>query len=343
MRALILPPFAWRPYNDAYLADSGPDPFEVYDVLARRGIQTEILDPHKRPWNPFSGGDTLLDSLDVTRALRVLTRRRDVDIVVSVGEGAAVPLVLAKSLLAFKAPIVIWDPSLTESWKLRERMLDIALPRVDGIMVLGNSQVPYTETRWHPRSTPRVIYHHVDANFFAPSHEAAEDYALSVGDDVGRDFDTLVKAIEGSSSPIKIKTRRPVNSTLRAGIEIISSRVTYRELRALYSRCSFVIVPLMQTINASGVSTILEAGAMGKALIVSDNRAISDYIIPGETCLTVPCGNSDALRDAIERLSSDRLLRERLGSAARNFVVSRFANRPFAEGLASTLFDYVRQ
>jgi len=311
--------------------------------MARRGIQSEILDPHKAPWNPFSGQDTLLDSLDVSRALRVLAGRRDVDIVVSVGEGAAVPLVLAKGLAAFKSPIVIWDPSLTESWRLRERMLDIALPRVDGIMVLGNNQVSYTEKRWHPRSRPRVIYHHVDANFFAPNHDAAEDYVLSVGDDVGRDFETLVRATERSSSRIKIKTRRPVNSTLRPGIEIISSRLSYPEIRYLYSRCSFVVVPLNQTINASGVSTILEAGAMGKALIVSDNLAISDYIVPGETCLTVPCGDAAALQAAIERLSGDHVFRARLGSAARSFITSRFANRPFAEGLASTLYDYVRQ
>jgi glycosyltransferase involved in cell wall biosynthesis len=345
LRALFLPPFAWQPYNNAYSADSGPSPFEIYEVLAKRGIQSEILDPHKRPLNPFSGRDTLLDSLDPTRALRVLTRRRDVDIVVSVGEGAAVPLVLAKRSFAFRPPIVIWDPSLTESWRLRERMLDIALPRVDGVMVLGENQVSYIEKRWHPRSTPRVIYHHVDANFFAPGPDAADEYILSVGDDVGRDFETLIRAVEGSPRHIKIKTRRPVSSssTLGPGVEIISDRITYRELRALYSRCSFVVVPLKQTINASGVSTILEAGAMGKALIVSDNSAISDYIVPGETCLTVPCGNSAALRAAIERLSSDRDLRDQLGSAARSFVTSRFANRPFAEGLASVLTEYARQ
>ena len=345
MRALILPPFAWLPYNNAYSADSGPDPFEIYDVLVQRGIQSEILDPHKRPWNPFSGGDTLLDSLDPTRALRVLTRRRDVDIVVSVGEGAAVPLVLAKGLFAFKTPIVIWDPSLTESWRLRERMLDIAIPRVDGVMVLGGNQVSYIQKRWRPRSTPRVIHHHVDTKFFAPSPDDAEDYILSVGDDVGRDFETLVAAIEGSARHIKIKTRRPVSSglALGAGIEVFSARISYRDLRALYARCSFVIVPLKQTINASGVSTILEAGAMGKALIVSDNSAISDYIVPDETCLTVPCGDVDALRDATERLSSDHVLRARLGRAARTFVTSRYANRPFAESLASTLMGYARQ
>ena len=345
MRALILPPFAWRPYNDAYSADSGPNPFEIYDVLAQRGIQSEILDPHKRPWNPFSGGDTLLDSLDPTRALRILAQRRDVDIVVSVGEGAAVPLVLARGLFAFKIPIVIWDPSLTESWRLRERMLDIAMPRVDGVMVLGGNQVSYIQKHWRPRSTPRVIHHHVDTKFFAPSQDDAENYMLSVGDDVGRDFKTLVAAIQASERSIKIKTRRPINSSSRLGarIEIISARMTYRDLRTLYSRCSFVIVPLKQTINASGVSTILEAGAMGKALIVSDSAAISDYIVPGETCLTVPCGDSGALREAVDRLSSDRSLRARLGSAARTFVTSRFANRPFAEGLATTLKDYARQ
>jgi hypothetical protein len=45
----------------------------------------------------------------------------------------------------------------------------------------------------------------------------------------------------------------------------------------------FVGAPLTPTNNANGVSTIQKTGAVGKALTVSDNPAIRDFIVPDET------------------------------------------------------------
>ena len=344
LRALILPPMNWTRSYQSFTAGTGPNPHEVYEVLAEHGFETEILDPHQLPWNPFAGRNTLLDSLDITRALRVLITRRHVDIVVSVAEGGAVPLVMARSLFGFLPPIVLWDLGLTEKWKLRERVLDISVPRVEGIMVLSESQVPYITNRWHPKTKPRVIHHHVDTTFFRPGDGLEGDYVLSVGDDVGRDFGTLMRALEGFGGLAKIKTSRLLvdETNVPDGVEVLRERSTYINLRTLYERSSFVVIPLHQTINASGVSTILEAGAMGKASVVSENNAIRDFIRPGETCLAVPCGDEAAMRDAMEQLASDRRLRNRLGINAREFVVSRFANRVFADGLAVALMDYCR-
>jgi len=342
LRALFLPPMAWSPYRRTFVLGEGPNPLEVYDVLQERGIESEILDPHAWPINPFSGKNTLLDSLDVSRAVRVLTKRRHVDIVVSVAEGGAVPLVLARAALAFRPPVVLWDIGLTEAWKLRQRVLDIAVPRVDGIMVLSSNQTQYIERRWPTRSSPRVIFHHVDVEFFAPQTESASEYILSVGDDIGRDFGTLLAAVQTIVHPIKIKTRRPISfdPNLHRHVDVIGARISYLELRRLYAHASFVVVPLVETLNASGVSTVLEAGAMGKALIVSNTEAMRNYFVPNETCLAVPPGDVTALREAIDRLSRDIGLRQTLGRNARNFVSSRFANRPFAERLATALQAY---
>ena len=46
-------------------------------------------------------------------------------------------------------------------------------------------------------------------------------------------------------------------------------RYDYAALRALYAESSFVVVPLRETDFQAGVTTILEAMAMGKAVIAT--------------------------------------------------------------------------
>jgi glycosyltransferase involved in cell wall biosynthesis len=283
-----------------------------------------------------------LEPLDIFRALRVLLSRHKIDVVVSVFEGASVPLLLSRNLFGFKPPVVLWDIGLTESWPLRERFLDLSVPRVDGIMVLGSNQSAYIEKRWHARRKTRVIFHRVDVDFFHPTEEEPEDYIFSVGDDEGRDYDTLLRACENSDFTLKLKSRRNISASLSGAVRIesIRGRISYLELRSLYARSQFVVVPLKQTLNASGVSTILEAGAMGKAAIVSENQGIVDFIVPGETCLTVPCEDALAMRQAMDRLSKDPALRERLGRNARDFVTTRFSDKVFAANFSQTLLEF---
>jgi glycosyltransferase involved in cell wall biosynthesis len=334
----------WQPARDAFVPGKGPNPFTLYEILAENGIDSEIIDPYQRPWNVLAGRGTVLESLDPLRALRVLTGRRKIDIVVSVFEGGSVPLVLARRLMGFHAPVVLWDIGLTEAWRLRERLLDIAVPRVDGILVLSSNQKPYIESRWPRHGRAEIILHYVDTDFFQASEDAPGNYILAVGDDQGRDFATLVKAAEDLPTEIRIKTRLPVkrDAVRNANVTVLSERMSHEELRNLYAGACFFVVPLTETLNASGVSSVLEAGAMGKALIISETQSMRDFIVPDETCLVVPPDNPKALREAMIRLRTDGDLRRRLGAQARAFIEAKFATRPFAKNFAAALRNYAR-
>lgn len=339
INALILPPMAWGPEFNSFIPGTAPDPFEVYEVLREQGINAEIIDPFPRPWNPFSGKDTLLDSLDLLRALKTVIRQRRTDIIVSVFEGGAAAALLFKSLGLLRTPICLWDIGLTESWRLRERILEFTVPRADAIMVLGSNQESYIRKRWNPKGSIHVIHHHVDATFFHPQPQREKGCILSVGDDVGRDFPTLVEAARGIDCEIVIKATRhpPAIPPGTSNIKIVRERISYCDLRSLYAQSSFVVVPTHETLNASGVSTILEASAMEKPLIVSDNSGIRDFVIPDETCLMVPREDPKALRDAVFRLRNDPAAAAYLAKNARRFVVERFHNAAFAKGLAKAL------
>jgi glycosyltransferase involved in cell wall biosynthesis len=337
--SIILPPIPWTPDRISFVSGTAPDPFELYERLGEKGIRVELLDPGPKPLNPFFGKGSLLQSFDPMRALRVLVGKRSADLVISVFEGGAVVLLLLRRLLGFKGRVILWDIALTENWRLRERVLNYVVPRVDGILVLGNNQKRYIEKRWAPKNPIFVVFHYVDATFYKPGISRHDGAILSVGDDVGRDFACLIGAIEGMSLNAVLKTRMQISINPEYGqnIKVIRARLSPEQFRDLYEQCRFVVVPLNDTLNASGVSTILEAGAMGKAVIVSDSAGIRDYVVPDETCLMVPCGDVIALRRAIQRLLDEPETCARLGANARRLVETRFSIPVFADAFAETL------
>jgi len=340
LRILFLPPMPWVPTRRSFVSGTGPDPSQLDRELQALDIETTIIDPHGRPWNPFAGRNTLLESLDPLRALRVLARERRFDLIVSVFEGAALPLLALRGVARFRTKIVLWDIGLTESWRLRERILDFVVPRVDGIMVLGSNQKPYIEGRWRPHGPVEVIGHRIDTLFFSPQGARHDGPVLSLGEDTGRDFEGLLSAIETIDADFVIKTQRQQDRIRRMShprLTVISSWLSYLDLRELYASSRFVVVPLLETPNANGVTSVLEAGAMGKAIVVTDTPAIRDFIVPGETCLTVPAEDPLALRSAMERLLSEPATCERLGANGRRFIESKFSDRAFARQFALTL------
>lgn len=321
LHMLLLPSICWRPGWDAFSPGAYPDPVMTYQLLARdHAIDTTLIDPFGLPWNPLAGRHQVLGGLDPARALAILTRHRRADIVLACCEPGAVALLALRSLAGFRAPIAIGDIGLTESWHLRERLLDFVMPRADAIYLLGSNQVDYVHRRWRTRADVRFIHQHVDAEFYQPSHAASDGHVLSVGDDGGRDFDTLLAAFAGLDATLLLKSSLIPPGAGLPNVQVVRERVSAHAYRELLQRATLVVVPLRPMVTASGVSTVLEAMAMGKALVVSDSPGIRDYVAHEKTALVVPCGDALAMRAAIQRLLREADTRARLGVVARAFV-----------------------
>jgi glycosyltransferase involved in cell wall biosynthesis len=79
-------------------------------------------------------------------------------------------------------------------------------------------------------------------------------------------------------------------------------------------------VPLEDTDFQAGITSILEAMAMAKAVVCSRTRGQTDVVIDEDNGLYVPPGDPDALRRAIERLVADPAEAQRLGANGRRWV-----------------------
>lgn len=338
IRMLMLPPGPWRRTWREFVPGTAPDPIEIFRLMAERGFRTRLVDPAAFPWNPFAGRHDLLQGLDPTRALRVLMRERDCDLVLACNESPALPLLLARSVCGFRAPIALVDPNLTEAWPLRRRILDLAIPRADAVITLGSTQVGYIRAHWQTDATVEFLHQHVDTSFYAPVPGETGTTILAVGDDVGRDYPTLLQALAGVRAPVVLKTRFDGFDRARyPNIEIVTQRLPPMAFRELYRHSRFVVVPLVPIVTASGVSTVLEAMAMGKALIVSDSPGIRDYVVPDETCLVVPCQDPGALHVAIAELLNNPALCAYLGANGRRLVEQRSSHTAYAEALCVAL------
>jgi glycosyltransferase involved in cell wall biosynthesis len=94
------------------------------------------------------------------------------------------------------------------------------------------------------------------------------------------------------------------------------------ELQRLYARAAVVVCPSRR--EGFGVAC-LEAMAHARPVVATDVGGLRDLVVDGETGITVPARDADALRAALERLLVDPDLRRRLGAAGRERARERFS------------------
>jgi len=82
-----------------------------------------------------------------------------------------------------------------------------------------------------------------------------------------------------------------------------------------WSRCTIALIPSI-CLESFGI-VALEAMAMGRPVVASRIGGLADIVVDGETGFLVAPGDWCALRDAVQRLIDDPMLRERIGTMAK--------------------------
>lgn len=185
-----------------------------------------------------------------------------------------------------------------------------------------------------PPTKITLVRHPVDQRFWRPM-DTATDTICAAGNEM-RDYATLIAAMRGLDIPCEIAVRNDPSCTSRRLTTVdailnsgpLPSNVTvashsYADLRALYARSRFVVIPLLPTDTDNGIRVALEAMAMGKAVICSRTRGQVDVIEEGKTGLFVPPRDARALCNAIQYLWDHPEVAERMGMAGRQRIEQR--------------------
>lgn len=95
------------------------------------------------------------------------------------------------------------------------------------------------------------------------------------------------------------------------------------DVREVWARAHFAVLASRR----EGLpKSLLEAAACGRAMVATDAPGCREIAIEGETALTVPVDDPDALAAALARMAGDGTMRETFGRCARQLVERRFSS-----------------
>jgi hypothetical protein len=194
-----------------------------------------------------------------------------------------------------------------------------------------------------PRTQIENAGYGVDTTFFRPMPSTSTAPMILSAGASQRDYRTFLRATSKIRIPIKIAANAGWGGWRPSDIDIWHDRlpsnvdlmrlVDFRALRQLYADASFVVVPLYPARHACGYAVIVEAMAMGKAVIATRTPFSSDFIVDGETGYYVSPGDSDELGNRIGFLLDDPVLAQEMGERGRRRVAQLFSIEAYCQRL----------
>jgi glycosyltransferase involved in cell wall biosynthesis len=312
-----------------------------YEPGARVRAEARILDRAVRLGGGYSG--------DFARVLASATAFNRADVVFSTVDTVGIPLALLGRFGRVRPPVVYAAIGLPERLaQLRggaaRWLFADAFRRLDTVVAYAWSEVEELQT-WLDGRGPNVEFvpFGVDSEYFHPEAEAAiECDVVSIGADPRRDFTLLVD----------VARRQPDRSFL-----VVVSADIARELGALppnvrlevdvpfgrVRECLLsahaVALPVRENSYSGATTTLLQAMACGKPVVVTQTSAITRgyQLEDGVNCRLVPPGDADAFERALLDVLDDPAQAEALGHAARKTVERHLTWAGYTQALGRLL------
>jgi glycosyltransferase involved in cell wall biosynthesis len=269
--------------------------------------------------------------------------RETADVSLAWDERTGIPIALTTRR---RSPLIsgcIWAADLARlpAWHLA------GYRRMDAIWIKSTAMLRPLELLGLPPKALRYIPMGISADFYRPEPMPEVPHRVfCVGHDRHRDYDTLLRAVatvrrapDMADMQLELVTPDPVEVPAELGRRV--PHVPASQLRELYSSAPVVAVALSPNLHVSGVTATLESMACGRALVVTGNPGMEEYVDHGRTGLLVPPGDSDAMAAAITELLRDPDRRREMGEAGRRWVLERFTTSRMAESVAELIREIV--
>jgi glycosyltransferase involved in cell wall biosynthesis len=311
------------------------DMLDERDILAMRGARRAVYG--RLP-------------IGVAQALEGFSRRRKYDAIVSWGERFGLPLAATLKATRARTPHIAlfsWISTPKKAAFLRRvhshihrLVLWSSIQYEFAVKTLGIPPSRIVELRWL-----------VDQQFWRPM-PGPTDMICAVGREM-RDYATLVEALRPLDVPCHIAAKIDLGkidqwmTDLRdpgaLPKHITTGSKPYPELRALYARSRFVVLPLHPTDTDNGVTAMTEAMAMGKAVICTRVDGQRDVLRDGVNGLFVPPRDPRALREAIDYLWKNPDVCDRMGQEGRKHIERHHTLDWFVDSVQQAVEDAIAE
>jgi glycosyltransferase involved in cell wall biosynthesis len=273
-------------------------------------------------------------------------RRQHYDTIVTDGEQVGLPLALLGKLTRRRSCRHVMIVHIISAPKkvLLYRLLRPAR-HIDAMIVYSSWQQTFiTEELGFPADRVELSPFMVDTRFFSAEQVTPRPERMICAAGLERrDYDTFVDAVRGMDVRVVIAAASPWSKQadgtrgreLPPNVEVCS--LGFVDLRQLYADACFVVMPLHDVEFQAGVTTILEAMAMGKAVVCSRTRGQTDVIEDGTTGVYVPPVDAAELRAAIKGLLDDPNRADEIGARGRRYVEEECDVAVYARRLADVV------
>jgi glycosyltransferase involved in cell wall biosynthesis len=183
----------------------------------------------------------------------------------------------------------------------------------------------------------------VSTDFFTGDVDAPRDIdLLAVGIDAGRDYDTLVRAVEGTDLSVGLLTSEARASALALPPTVRPLGVAPPdEYRDLLQRSKVVVVPTHDLAYPTGQTVALDAAAAGCAVIATGTDAMREYFSDGVTALMPAARDATGLRAAMVGLLADPEARIELARRAQLHVRHHHSANVMWDQVAGALHSHL--
>lgn len=312
-------------------------------LILEQGHGVRLLDWTLLPPGVAARGRSPLSS--AVHVMGALRRLEGVTAVLSDGEHLGIPLGYALRARGARVPHVVIGHHL-DSPKKRALFRRLgAAAGIDRILVHSERQREVAIRLGIDPERVFVLPYAVDTDFWEPCAERPPGTRpiVSTAGIEHRDYATFVEAMEGVGAHLVVSIGSTHSPTSRSRLPQSwppTAEVGFAppsRLRLRHADATVVVVPIVETEFPAGITSILEAMAMAKPVVVSGTRGLGNVVRDGDTGLVVPPGDAAALHRAVRRLLDDQRLRRRLGMRARAFAVAEAGVDRFAARLADHL------
>lgn len=329
------------------------------DEVAVRGVRVShnLEPPVRKAWWARLAGAAINRALyaaggyggDFASVLGSLRHANATDVIFSTVDTLGIPLILLKRVGLVRRPLVYVSIGLPERLvQLRNRpmrrLYRSALRGASAVVAYSVHEAAALRD-WLGPGGPEVVFvpFGVSVDAFRPIEAADQDVdVLSVGVDPRRDFELLLAIAErnqeltfrivAGADRARSLGRMPHNVTLEIDIPLEQVR-----LRLAASRC--VALPVRDNSYSGATTTLLQAMAMGKPVIVSRTAAIADgyELKDRDNCRLVEPGDEQAFERAVLETLTGAAAARALGSRARQTVERSFSWERFTGALWEVL------
>jgi glycosyltransferase involved in cell wall biosynthesis len=207
---------------------------------------------------------------------------------------------------------------------IKQKIFKWMVGQAGGIVTLGNKEAEELKQIF-PNLRDKICFipFGVDTKFFRPIDVIEKNQILSPGFDPGRDYQLLFSAIENIDVKLVLSKSRNIDQIAELPNNVQTMFLSWKNLVLEYARSKIVVIPLDLgdgKNDAMGTSSLVQAMAMGKAVIVTRTSTTESYIEDGVNGILVEPHDCSAMRIAIIDLLKNENKRMLLGANARKFV-----------------------